>query len=111
MNPTLEDTFDVGASDDDENDGDDRQRLMRGNVPSSPNTHSGFHSGVSAVREVATPSNAARGNSGGAAIASSYSLSNNDGVFANLNAKPELGEKTEEQPPVSATCAKSKGCC
>ena len=27
--------------------------------------------------------------------------SSNDGVFANLNAKPELGEKTEEQPPVS----------
>lgn len=25
----------------------------------------------------------------------------NDGVFANLNAKPERGEKTEEQPPVS----------
>ena len=28
--------------------------------------------------------------------------SSNDGVFANLNAKPELGEKTEEQPPVSS---------
>lgn len=25
----------------------------------------------------------------------------NDGVFANLSAKPEHGEKTEEQPPVS----------
>lgn len=25
----------------------------------------------------------------------------NDGVFANLNAKPERGEKVEEQPPVS----------
>lgn len=25
----------------------------------------------------------------------------NDGVFANLNAKPELGEKLEEQPPVN----------
>lgn len=28
-----------------------------------------------------------------------YGLAN-DGVFANLNAKPELGEKLEEQPPV-----------
>ena len=27
--------------------------------------------------------------------------SSNDGVFANLSAKPEHGEKTEEQPPVS----------
>jgi hypothetical protein len=25
----------------------------------------------------------------------------NDGVFANLNAKPERGEKLEEHPPVS----------
>ena len=28
--------------------------------------------------------------------------SSNDGVFANLNAKPERGEKLEEQPPVSS---------
>ena len=27
----------------------------------------------------------------------------NDGVFANLAAKPERGEKVEEQPPVSFT--------
>jgi hypothetical protein len=27
----------------------------------------------------------------------------NDGVFANLNAKPERGEKLEEQPPVRLT--------
>ena len=28
----------------------------------------------------------------------------NDGVFANLDAKPELGEKLEEQPPVRHYC-------
>lgn len=27
--------------------------------------------------------------------------SSNDGVFANLNAKPERGEKSEDLPPVS----------
>lgn len=35
----------------------------------------------------------------GAAVPGHFS-SANDGVFANLNAKPERGEKTEEQPPV-----------
>lgn len=27
-----------------------------------------------------------------------------DGVFANLSAKPESGEKLEEHPPVSLPC-------
>lgn len=35
----------------------------------------------------------------GAAVPNQFA-SANDGVFANLNAKPERGEKTEEQPPV-----------
>ena len=35
----------------------------------------------------------------GAAVPNQYTAPN-DGVFANLNAKPERGEKTEEQPPV-----------
>jgi len=35
----------------------------------------------------------------GGAPYSSFSHSN-DGVFANLDAKPERGEKLEEQPPV-----------
>lgn len=35
----------------------------------------------------------------GAAVPNQYTAAN-DGVFANLNAKPERGEKTEEQPPV-----------
>jgi hypothetical protein len=28
----------------------------------------------------------------------------NDGVFANLSAKPESGEKIEDQPPVGCFC-------
>lgn len=32
-----------------------------------------------------------------------YLTSANDGVFANLNAKPERGEKLEENPPVRSS--------
>ena len=41
----------------------------------------------------------------GAAPFSAFSHSN-DGVFANLSAKPERGEKIEEQPPVSTQTAR-----
>lgn len=34
--------------------------------------------------------------------------SGSDGVFANLSAKPEMGEKTEEHPPVSQSRAPSE---
>ena len=43
--------------------------------------------------------------SSGAAPFSAFSHSN-DGVFANLSAKPERGEKIEEQPPVSTQTAR-----
>ncbi len=38
------------------------------------------------------------------------SRSANDGVFANLSAKPERGEKTEEQPPVSSDISGAQPC-
>ena len=41
----------------------------------------------------------------GAVPYSAFSHSN-DGVFANLSAKPERGEKIEEQPPVSTQMAR-----
>ena len=41
----------------------------------------------------------------GPAPFSAFSHSN-DGVFANLSAKPERGEKIEEQPPVSTQTAR-----
>ena len=101
---TLADTFDDGTgSDSESNDGDDRQRLMRGNPPPP----SGEESGVAAGETTTTPTavtelppastlDAPIRVYGGGARPSS-----NDGVFANLSAKPEHGEKTEEQPPVS----------
>ena len=105
---TLSDAFDNGFdSDTNEGDGEDgRQRLMRGNLP--PSSEEGNHAptrpGVErAVTEFPhfTPAAPVQPNrvvgSGGQ---TQYTLAN-DGVFANLNAKPELGEKEEEQPPVS----------
>ena len=118
MDPTLADTFDAdGADSDEENDGDDRQRLMRG-VQAFPTMEQ--PSSVPATRNdpvqrierrptqlpVFTPTST-RIYGGG---------SGSDGVFANLAAKPEAGEKMEEHPPVSysyspiAICQSSHGC-
>ena len=108
---TLADTFDDGSdSDDDENrQGDDRQRLMRASTTLSEAEQRVVHDGnrpdlsTTATRlpgQVPPATNIpARPYTGGAPF-SSFSHSN-DGVFANLNAKPERGEKLEEQPPVS----------
>lgn len=102
VDQNLADTFDADGSDsDDDNDGDDRQRLMRG----TPSTSSGEQSvaeggngdGRPAVVEsrstyapVFAPTVAGRVYGGG---------SGSDGVFANLSAKPERGEKLDEHPP------------
>ena len=110
---TLADTFDDGSDsdDDDDNTGDDRQRLMRTSTAQQVTDHRVVHDGDrpnlprsitrfpgSEVPPVAfnVPT---RPNTRTAPI-SSLSQSN-DGVFANLSAKPERGEKLEEQPPVS----------
>jgi hypothetical protein len=99
---TLADTFDDGESDG-EDDGDDRQRLMRGQPESQSPTEEPSRNGVDGSRPptiqrrvtelpVFAPPVAASGRviGGGA----------NDGVFANLAAKPERGEKGEDHPPV-----------
>ena len=108
---TLADTFDDGSDSDDDNTngGDDRQRLMRastvqsdstqrvvhdGNRPDLPRTITQFPGAVAPV-----VSNVPARSHTGVAPVSSLAHSN-DGVFANLNAKPERGEKLEEQPPV-----------
>ena len=105
---TLADTFDDGAvSDNESNDGDDRQRLMRGN-PQPPSADNEERPALQrAVTEFPTFPTAAPGTLaapvrvyGGGARPSS-----NDGVFANLSAKPEHGEKLEEQPPVCCSPA------
>ena len=108
---TLADTFDDGSdSDDDGNSqGDDRQRLMRASTTQSEAEQRVVHDGdrpdlsttTTRLPGQMTPASnvPARPYTGGAPF-SSFSHSN-DGVFANLNAKPERGEKVEEQPPVS----------
>jgi hypothetical protein len=107
VDQNLAATFDADGSDsDEENDGDDRQRLMRG-TPTSSSTEqldSVSRRPSEAPRppvvvrrpthlpEFAPPRPTGRVYGGG---------SGSDGVFANLSAKPEAGEKTEEHPPVS----------
>ena len=112
---TLADTFDDGSDDDDDdddddgnNEGDDRQRLMRANTAHSEPEHGIIHDGdrpnlsrdATRFPMAVTPATSipARPYAGSAPFSS---FSHNDGVFANLNAKPERGEKLEEQPPVS----------
>lgn len=98
---TLADTFDDGQSSDDEDTPDDRQRLMRAD-PEAPSVAAGSSGNQPDPRSpelqrrvtelpAFTPS---------AAIASRGPRQVNDGVFANLAAKPEKGEKNEELPPV-----------
>ncbi|KAL3426223.1 hypothetical protein PVAG01_03014 [Phlyctema vagabunda] len=106
VNQTLADTFDADGSDSDEdNDGDDRQRLMRGTPSSSSTEHVDTQTTTiisnrpTIVERRVThlpaftpsvPAPTGRVYGGG---------SGSDGVFANLSAKPERGEKTEEHPP------------
>ncbi|MCJ1405584.1 hypothetical protein MMC11_008812 [Xylographa trunciseda] len=105
---TLADTFDDGeASDDDaDNEGDDRQRLMRRASPTQEDRS--IHGGSTPQTQTTTgeQANSAIANNQAASVrappsGTAYSTfsSSNDGVFANLNAKPERGEKTEDQPP------------
>lgn len=108
VDQNLADTFDADGSDsDEENDGDDRQRLMRGTPTSSTDqTDNGSTTTPTSedprpiverrqthipVFTAPPPQPNGRVYGGG---------SGSDGVFANLSAKPERGEKLEEHPPV-----------
>ncbi|KAI9822557.1 MAG: hypothetical protein M1827_000276 [Pycnora praestabilis] len=112
---TLADTFDAPSDGEDsdneaEEGGDDRQSLMhrtRGNSPSIPvggdNANAAGTERPPVVQRritqlpVFAPATPAPGATG--RVYGGGSRSTNDGVFANLSAKPERGEKTEEQPP------------
>jgi len=101
---TLADTFDSPSdeddSDDENGDGmDDRQRLMRGTPEAShgfeghgsdDNPRQGIERRVTLlpVFNTTTPSSGRI-----------YGGGQNDGVFANLSAKPTRGEDVEEKPP------------
>jgi len=104
VDQNLAATFDADGSEDEDNDGDDRQRLMRGTSASSsaeqisapPTTDLNIPVAPPVVRRAVTyipafaPVDPSRVYGGG---------SGSDGVFANLSAKPEVGEKLEEHPP------------
>ena len=105
---TLADTFDDGEGSDDEGEagGDDRQRLMRGTA-SQPtgeegNTVAGSRPTVGQRRVTELPVFSPRTAPASGTARKVYgvgSASVNDGVFANLSAKPEKGEKAEEEKP------------
>jgi hypothetical protein len=103
VDQNLADTFDADGSDDEDNDGDDRQRLMRGTPASSSAEHIASEPPSEGTTLAPPPTvrpptalptftpTSTRVYGGG---------SGSDGVFANLSAKPELGEKMEEHLPV-----------
>ncbi|MCJ1471726.1 hypothetical protein MMC13_000366 [Lambiella insularis] len=108
VDQTLADTFDDGQASDNEsdNEGDDRQRLMR---RTGATLESQMRNGMVTVQRPVTIErqaiSLAQVHSAAAPRSQSSSTpyttfsSSNDGVFANLNAKPERGEKSEDQPP------------
>ncbi|KAI9892657.1 MAG: hypothetical protein M1814_001351 [Vezdaea aestivalis] len=105
----LADSFDLPSDDEDnEQDGsDDRQRLIRIRAGNGASAQS--ESGSGAVRPqpierrvTQFPSFPPGQTSGTGRVMGGGA---NDGVFANLNAKPERGEKEEEQPPTYEAAA------
>ncbi len=115
VDPTLADAFDADGDDSDDDEPDDRQRLVRGNsfpVSRSSTFSSGNRSPAesntrpsvpptrqpsqwSATGTSATPQPSSRVYGGGI---------QSDGVFSNMTARPERGEKVvEEMPPVCHT--------
>jgi hypothetical protein len=95
----LEDTFDDGEDSDAENDGDDRQRLMRGDGAHADQDGTPSTSPTPAVRSA--PPIERRVTELPAFRPMPQSRGATDGVFANLSAKPEPGQQLEEKPPVS----------
>ncbi|KAL8951401.1 MAG: hypothetical protein Q9222_002622 [Ikaeria aurantiellina] len=110
---TLADTFDDGsASDTESNDGgDDRQRLVRGNtippIDAQTTTTTTDGSRPVQIQRTVTSFPGVTPVVSGRTRGMPYSTftSSNDGVFANLSAKPERGEKLEEEKPPSYEAA------
>lgn len=104
VDQTLADAF--GANDDSDDEADDRQRLVRSAAGTSPSS-SGVLSRTPATQGTSSaPSAHGTGTTASAAAGRSATSGRvygggvqSDGVFSNLTAKPEVGEK-EEQPPV-----------
>lgn len=94
---TLADTFDTESEDEEEGDGrDDRQRLMRGQPEPEGESEESDAARMGMQRRVTQlPVFNTQAPSGRVVGAGQ-----NDGVFANLSAKPTRGEDLEEKPPV-----------
>lgn len=103
----LADAFDGSGSDtEEENDGDDRQRLMRGTpsatAASGSVTPSSAEAQTDGAIQLTETSQVARPVGQAPIQGRVYGGGSGDGVFANLSAKPERAEKlVEEFPPVS----------
>jgi hypothetical protein len=96
---TLADTFDDGNESDGDENVDQRQRVMRGDAESTNHPELQANSGATPQiqRRVMqlpffTPSSRTQGRG--------VNRPTNDGVFANLAAKPERAEALDEKPPV-----------
>jgi hypothetical protein len=108
VDPTLADAFDADGDDSDDDEPDDRQRLVRGN--SFPVSSASSMYGQPAAQTNATPPSRpiqlpVTGASGSPQAGSRVYGGGiqSDGVFSNMMARPESGEKTvEEMPPVRA---------
>lgn len=106
VHPTLADAFDT-EGDDSDDEPDDRQRLVRNNsIPVSAASASGNRDATprpQADRSTTTWSNPVQPSTGSAAQPSGRTYGGgiqSDGVFSNMMARPERGEKiVEEQPP------------
>lgn len=103
----LADTFDDGEESDAENDGDDRQRLMRADSSrhSSLRGHDEQTSLESQpmqpprIERRVTEIPAFRPLPQSARVVAGGPKPTNDGVFANLSAKPTVGEPLDDKPP------------
>ncbi|KAK5198051.1 hypothetical protein LTR99_009468 [Exophiala xenobiotica] len=93
----LEDTFDDGEASDEENDGDDRQRLMRAEPPTARQDAASPR--IPAVEAPPVPTIERRVTELPAFRPMPTSTRATDGVFANLSAKPERGEQLDDKPP------------
>lgn len=105
VDPTLADAFDA-EDDDSDDEPDDRQRLVRGNsYPISSNSTTRTSDGDD-DRPSAPGGQSAQWSSAGTNAQQAGSRVygggiQSDGVFSNMTARPERGEKiVEEQPPV-----------
>lgn len=109
---TLADAFGDEDESDDDNEPDDRQRLMRADPDFRAPPDNGHTATASSsesrvdVQDPTQPGLLRRPTilpsfTAPASGASRQIASSNDGVFANLAAKPERGEKNDDLPPVS----------